>query len=236
MSYAVQRACCGLAAVCSALLVLLSSRPDPAASEASVAPVEIQVTSIGVAAPPQKPTPALAAHMASAGARSEAGAFPGIRARFDGVSWMTYRDRMLELGGAFFLYDAGASGEDGNLVARIDPRTGTILPAGSLDGLSPVPRDVTSHLRHIISRVRSQVPRPVTHVVLLPAEHVDHVIMREGLSQLDARGIDSADVVLVEGRWFIQKGQLHFGIEAVRTSAGKRVETAVAVSMEARPS
>ena len=122
--------------------------PEPRATPATPPP------------PPEPPAPpsepAKTVPEADVLARGEsllrAGTFPRLRATYSRIGFPAYRDAVLALGGAFFLFDPTTR----QPVAEVDPRTGAVRAERVRVDLSRWPRDVTRvSTPHCLARSRT---------------------------------------------------------------------------------
>ena len=225
-----------------------AGRPDPGA-----APRRIEIAKIVVAvaepvpaprkppppAPPPPPPEPLPLPAASA-ERSEAltgqerassllraGAFPRMRATYRRIGFHAYRDAMLALGGAFYLFDAAAR----RPVAEVDPKSGALGPAEVRDGLSRWPRDVTRHLGDALARGVERYGPRVTHVILLPPEGVDAALLGALDAHLREHGLASDELLRVDVAYEMHDGRLHCQVLSLAFRDGSERERELLIDL-----
>jgi hypothetical protein len=155
------------------------------------------------------PAPQLVPLTASSMARGRellgSGRYPRFRAYTDRIGFERYRDAILALGGAFYIYDARTR----ERVAKLDPRSLEVLPLlqrGVPESLSPFPRDVTGKLPPLPKAAREQVGTGKRVILLFPSA-VDAALvggLHEALrrERIDPESLTSADLhyELADGR------------------------------------
>ncbi len=212
-------------------LVRPESSADPAPPERRIEIVEIKLRAEPEARPTRplprpRPTPAPPSRPAAQPAppdpleRGEsllrAGQFPSLRATYDRIGFAAYRDSMLSLGGAFFLFDTAAR----QPVAEVDPRTGELRGEFVRGGLSRWPRDVTRHLGEPLRIGQASYGSRVSRVILLPPARLDAALLGALDAHLRALGLDPGDLLRVDVAYELRAGKLHCDVLLVAMRDG----------------
>ena len=165
--------------------------------------------------PPPPPPPEPPAVPVARVARSEAhprgesllesGTFPRLRATYNRIGFSAYRDAVLELGGAFFLFDASAR----TPVAEVDPRSGAVQSERVRANLSRWPRDVTRHLGETLRLGQERYGPRVSRVILLPPAHLDAALLGALDAYLRTQDIETRALVRVDVAYELHGGRLH---------------------------
>ncbi len=230
------------AGVAFAVLLLLSPavreprvRPDSASSASPLErhieiveielPIELETKPTRPHPPPRQdpaPPPVPVAHVPEPDTleRGESllrsGTFPRLRATYDRIGFAAYRDVMLRLGGAFFLFDAKAR----QPVAQVDPRNGALRGEHVRGGLSRWPRDVTRHLGEPLRMGQASYGPRVSRVILLPPVRLDAALLGGLDAHLRALGLDPADLLRVDVAYELRSGELHCDVLRVAMRDG----------------
>ena len=173
------------------------SKAAPAAAPAPAPPPE----------PPAVPAVRVAQSEAHPSGESllESGTFPRLRATYNRIGFSAYRDAVLELGGAFFLFDASAR----TPVAEVDPRSGAVQSERVRANLSRWPRDVTRHLGETLRLGQERYGPRVSRVILLPPAHLDAALLGALDAHLRAQHIETRALVRVDVAYELRGGRLH---------------------------
>ena len=153
-------------------------------------------------------------------ARGEAllrsGSFPRLRASYARIGFPRYRDAVLALGGAFYLFDR----ERRRPVAQLDPRTGLILEQAPGPELSRWPRDVTRHLPEALASGQARYGSRVSRVILLPPSRVDAALLGALDYHLRSLHLESGALVRVDVAYVLDAGRLQCDVLAVALRDG----------------
>jgi len=144
------------------------------------------------------------------------GKFPRLRATYSRIGFAAYRDAMLSLGGAFFLFDPSAR----RPVAEIDPLTGELRAERIRGDLSRWPRDVTRHLGDTLRRGQASYGDRVSRVVLLPPARLDATLLGSLDAHLRGLGLDPGAVLRVDVAYELRAGDLHCDVLLVALRDG----------------
>jgi hypothetical protein len=145
------------------------------------------------------------------GALLRDGAFPRLRATYVRIGFAAYREAVVELGGAFYLYDARAR----QPLAEVDPRTGGLRDVAVRTTLSRWPRDVTRHLPAALRRGRERYGQRVSRVVLLPPASLDAALLGALDQHLRGLGSSAAELLRVDVAYELRADRLHCEVLSV---------------------
>lgn len=163
------------------------------------------------------------------GALLRAGAFPRLRATYVRIGFAAYRDAVVELGGAFYLYDARAR----QPLAEVDPRTGSLRDAAVRTTLSRWPRDVTRHLPAALRRGRERYGQRVSRVVLLPPASLDAALLGALDQHLRGLGSSAAALLRVDVAYELRADRLHCEVLSVGLSDGSERSLGLRIDLSA---
>ena len=179
-------------------------------------------------APQVKQSPALTGQVLARGSTLlRAGAFPRMRATYRRIGFDAYRDAMLALGGAFYLFDAA----ERRPVAEVDPKSGALGPAEVRAGLSRWPRDVTRHLGDALARGAERYGPRVTRVILLPPESVDAALLGALDAHLREQGLTSDQLLRVDVAYEMHHGRLHCQVLSLALRDGSERELELRIDL-----
>jgi hypothetical protein len=150
-----------------------------------------------------------------------------MRATYHRIGFAAYRDAMLALGGAFYLYDAARR----EPVAGVDPQTGALRRAAVPSTLSRWPRDVTRHVPGALEQGRTHYGTRVTRIVLLPPARLDTALLAGLERGLRDRGIDAEAVVRVDLAYEMRAGRLGCELLAVGLRDGREAPLGLHVDL-----
>ena len=171
-------------------------------------------------APSPPPMPATQAPSSESLERGESllrsGRFPRLRASYSRIGFAAYRDAMLGLGGAFFLFD----GEARQPVAEVDPRTGALGVELVRPDLSRWPRDVTRHLSEPLRLGQASYGPRVSRVILLPPARLDAALLGGLDAHLRALDLDPGDLLRVDLAYELRGGNLYCDVLLVAMRDG----------------
>ena len=232
-----------------------AQRSKPSVATAAVhaieiARIELAEPSEPELAPPVRETPAPRAELAKPeiGAESEpaalrpdpealargdallrAGAFPRLRATYIRIGFAAYREAVLELGGAFYVYDPRAR----RVLAQVDPRSGLLGAEGLREELSRWPRDVTRHLQRALALGRERYGARVSRVVLLPPASLDAALLGALDRRLRELGVSSDSLLRVDVAYELRGGRLQCEVLTVALRDGSERELGLRIDLSA---
>lgn len=210
--------------------------PEPAALAAIARTRRAPPTREGEPTPNRRSTPRLMPLTADAVARGKellaSGTYPSVWARYDRIGFERYRDAMLALGGAFYVFDP-----DGRrLLARFDARSLEVSPLTSErvpDSLSPWPRDVTAKLPPLPREARAKLGARAKIVLLFPS--AVEVALLGGIDRaLRRERIDPATVTVVKLAYELADGQLACEVSGVKLRGGAEREVVARIALSRR--
>jgi hypothetical protein len=169
-------------------------------------------------APPSQPAQTVpeAEVLARGGSLLRAGKFPRLRATYSRIGFPAYRDAVLDLGGAFFLFDPMTR----QPVAKVDPRTGLVSAERVRVDLSRWPRDVTRHLPETLRLGQAHYGPRITRVILLPPARLDAALLGALEDHLRALGLDAQSLLRVDVAYELRSGSLHCDVLLVALRDG----------------
>lgn len=163
------------------------------------------------------------------GALLRAGAFPRLRATYVRIGFAAYRDAVVELGGAFYLYDARAR----QPLAEVDPRTGGLRDVAVRTTLSRWPRDVTRHLPAALRRGRERFGQRVSRVVLLPPASLDAALLGALDQHLRGLGSSAGALLRVDVAYELRADRLHCEVLSVGLRDGSERSLGLRIDLSA---
>ncbi len=187
-----------------------AAKNEPAEPETEVVEPEVRVQSEPAAL---RPDPEV---LARGDALLRAGAFPRLRATYIRIGFAAYREAVLELGGAFYLYDPRAR----RVLAEVDPRSGLLGAEGVREELSRWPRDVTRHLESSLALGRERYGARVSRVVLLPPASLDAALLGALDRHLGGLGVSSDALLRVDVAYELHGGRLYCEVLTVALRDG----------------
>lgn len=158
-----------------------------------------------------------------------AGAFPRMRASYRRIGFAAYRDAVLALGGAFYLYDPLAR----RVVAEVDLRTGALGPERVRDDLSRWPRDVTRHAGPALTRGAERYGSQVSRVVLLPPARLDAALLGALEQYLRQSGLAADQLLRVDVAYELVDGRLHCEVLTLGLRDGSERDVALRIDLGA---
>ncbi len=158
-----------------------------------------------------------------------AGAFPRLRATYIRIGFPAYREAVLELGGAFYLYDPRAR----RTLAEVDPRSGLLGAEGVREELSRWPRDVTRHLQSALALGRERYGARASRVVLLPPASLDAALLGALDRRLRELGVSSDSLLRVDVAYELRGGRLHCEVLAVGLQDGSERDLGLRIELSA---
>lgn len=169
-------------------------------------------------APPSEPAQAVpeADVLARGASLLRAGKFPRLRATYSRIGFPAYRDAVLALGGAFFLFDPMTR----QPVAEVDPRTGLVRAERLRVDLSRWPRDVTRHLPETLRLGQARYGPRITRVILLPPARLDAALLGALEDHLRVLGLDAQSLLRVDVAYELRAGRLHCDVLLVALRDG----------------
>ena len=255
MRRSLQWAVTAAVALCVVLLfrAVGSVRNEPTVAAAAATPIEIAFIDLGEPsetepAPRAPKTPAPITELAEPeiGAKSEsaalrpdpealargdallrAGAFPRLRATYIRIGFAAYRDAVLELGGAFYLYDLRAR----RVLAEVDPHSGLLGAERVPEELSRWPRDVTRHLEGALALGRERYGARASRVVLLPPASLDAALLGALDRRLRELGVSSDSLLRVDVAYELGGGRLHCEVLTVALRDGSEHDLGLRVDL-----
>lgn len=202
-------------------------RPEPRASEREPPEPSAQL----VEAPRQSAALRLDPEALARGdALLRAGVFPRLRATYVRIGFPAYREAVVALGGAFYLYDARAR----QTLVEVDPHSGS-LGSGEVRGdLSRWPRDVTRYLDRALQRGRERYGERVSRVVLLPPASVDAALLGALDQRLAELGLHPNSLLRVDVAYELRSGRLHCEVLAVALRDGSERDLGLWIDLSER--
>ena len=158
-----------------------------------------------------------------------AGAFPRLRATYIRIGFAAYREAVLELGGAFYVYDPRAR----RALAEVDPRSGLLGTEGLREELSRWPRDVTRHLQSALALGRQRYGARVSRVVLLPPASLDAALLGALDRRLHELGVSSDSLLRVDVAYELHGGRLQCEVLTVALRDGSERELGLRIDLSA---
>ncbi|MEE9281155.1 MAG: hypothetical protein V3V67_13365 [Myxococcota bacterium] len=226
------------AAALAVILLFGSSRAGKSESAAAErapleTPVAIEIARIELSprAEPEPPPPTGpdAGVLRRGSALLRAGSFPRLRATYVRIGFAAYREAVVELGGAFYLYDARAR----QALAEVDPLSGRLRAEGVREELSRWPRDVTRHLPDALRRGRERYGSRVSRVVLLPPASLDAALLGALDQHLRELGLDADGLLRVDVAYELRGDRLQCEVLSVALRDGSERELGLRIDLTA---
>lgn len=206
------------------------SEPElaPQAPKTPAAVTELAEPEIGAKSEPAALRPDPEA-LARGDALLRAGAFPRLRATYSRIGFVAYREAVLALGGAFYLYDLRAR----RVLAEVDPRSDLLGAEGVREELSRWPRDVTRHLQGALALGRERYGARASRVVLLPPASLDAALLGALDRRLRELGVNSDSLLRVDVAYELAGGRLHCEVLSVALRDGTERELGLRIDLSA---
>ena len=228
-------------ALCVVLLFHDVGGHRSAPSLAVDAATAIEIARIELAEPtePAEPEPEIGAESVPAALRPDpealargdallrAGAFPRLRATYIRIGFAAYSEAVLELGGAFYVYDPRAR----RALAEVDPRSGLLGAEGVREELSRWPRDVTRHLQSALVLGRERYGSRASRVVLLPPASLDAALLGALDRRLQELGVGSDSLLRVDVAYELRGGRLQCEVLTVALRDGSERELGLQIDL-----
>ena len=138
-----------------------------------------------------------------------------------------YSEAVLELGGAFYVYDPRAR----RALAEVDPRSGLLGAEGVREELSRWPRDVTRHLQSALVLGRERYGSRASRVVLLPPASLDAALLGALDRRLQELGVGSDSLLRVDVAYELRGGRLQCEVLTVALRDGSERELGLQIDL-----